>query len=147
MPYDFRRRLGVLTYANEPKSRKYIDLTFVEKGSLRPGDRSIEKDFIFDLASGRTLNADFGDSQQPYADLVWKTLKNKGSLDDFARFADSLLPGEHVDRKLQLALYNELAVFMRLSRAMKACTRRTKMLCSAACCPTSSQRRWSPGYG
>ncbi|WP_379144012.1 glycosyltransferase [Paenibacillus sp. sgz500992] len=116
LPYDFRRRLGVLTYANEPKSRKYIDLTFVEKGSLRPGDRSIEKDFIFDLASGRTLNADFGDSQQPYADLVWKMLKNKGSLDDFARFADSLLLGEHVDRKLQLALYNELAVFYEIEQ-------------------------------
>lgn len=116
LPYDFRRRVGVITYANEPKSRKYINLTFVEKGSLRPGDRSIEKDFIFDLASGRTQNADFGDSRQPYADLAWKTLANKGSLDDFARFADSLLLGESVERKLQLALYNELAVFYEIEQ-------------------------------
>ncbi len=117
LPYDFRRRLGVITYANEPKSRKYIHLTFVEKGSLRPGDRNIEKDFVFDLASGRVLGADFGDSQQPYAELAWKTLQEpERGLEDFARFADSLLPGESVERKLSLALYNELAVFYEIEQ-------------------------------
>ncbi|MEJ9160685.1 glycosyltransferase, partial [Paenibacillus graminis] len=117
LPYDFRRRLGVITYANEPKSRKYIHLTFVEKGSLRPGDRNIEKDFVFDLASGRVQGADFGDSQQPYAELAWKTLQEpERGLEDFARFADSLLPGESVERKLSLALYNELAVFYEIEQ-------------------------------
>ncbi|WP_062519551.1 hypothetical protein [Paenibacillus jilunlii] len=117
LPYDFRRRLGVITYANEPKSRKYIHLTFVEKGSLRPGDRSIEKDFVFDLASGRVLGGDFGDSQQPYAELAWKSLQEpERGLEDFARFADSLLPGESVERKLSLALYNELAVFYEIEQ-------------------------------
>jgi hypothetical protein len=116
LPYDFRRRLGVITYASEPQSRKYIHLTFVEKGSLRPGDRNIEKDFVFDLASGRVLNADFGGTQQPFAELAWKTLSQMGSLEDFARFADSLLLGEGVERKLQLALYNELAVFYEIEQ-------------------------------
>ncbi|MEK4324446.1 glycosyltransferase [Paenibacillus sp. FSL R7-0312] len=117
LPHDFRRRLGVITYAKEPQSRKYIHLTFVEKGSLRPGDRSIEKDYIFDLAGARILNADFGESRQMYADLAWKTLGQKGgSLRDFARFADSLLLGESVDRKLSLALYNELAVFYEIEQ-------------------------------
>ncbi|OKP92883.1 hypothetical protein A3842_01715 [Paenibacillus sp. P3E] len=117
LPYDFRRRLGVITYASEPKSRKYIHLTFVEKGSLRPGDRSIEKDFVLDLASGRIMNADFGDSRQPYAELAWKTLKQpERGLEDFAHFADSLLPGESVERKLSLALYNELAVFYEIEQ-------------------------------
>ncbi len=117
LPYDFRRRLGVITYANEPKSRKYIHLTFVEKGSIRPGDRSIEKDFVFDLASGRILNTDFGDSGQPYAELAWKTLQQTGrGLEDFARFADSLLTGESLERKLSLAVYNELAVFYEIEQ-------------------------------
>ncbi|WP_379154305.1 hypothetical protein [Paenibacillus sp. sgz5001063] len=121
LPYDFRRRLGVITYAKEPQSRKYIHLTFVEKGSLRPGDRNIEKDYIFDLASGRVLNADFGESRQTYADLAWKALGQKGGvLKDFARFADSLLPGESVDRKLSLALYNELAVFYEIEQGNEA---------------------------
>nr|WP_301953201.1 hypothetical protein [Paenibacillus tritici] len=121
LPYDFRRRLGVITYAKEPQSRKYIHLTFVEKGSLRPGDRNIEKDYIFDLAGSRILNADFGESQQIYADLAWNMLGQKGgNLRDFAKFADSLLLGESVDRKLSLALYNELAVFYEIEQGNEA---------------------------
>ncbi|CAH1215539.1 hypothetical protein PAECIP111892_04117 [Paenibacillus auburnensis] len=116
LPYDFRRRLGVITYASEPQNRKFIHLTYVEKGSLRPGDRNIEKDYVFDLVSGRMLNADFGGTPQPFADLAWRTLSQKGSLEDFARFADALLLGEGVERKLQLALYNELAVFYEIEQ-------------------------------
>lgn len=117
LPYEFRRRLGVITYANEPQSRKYIHLSFVEKGSLRPGDRSIEKDFTFDLVSGRMGNVDFGESRQPYADLVWKLLLlNPGDLDDFVSFADQILRGESSEHKLSLALYNELAVFYEIEQ-------------------------------
>ncbi|MGE7615090.1 glycosyltransferase [Paenibacillus sp. NPDC101420] len=117
LPYEFRRRLGVITYANEPQSRKYIHLSFVEKGSLRPGDRSIEKDFTFDLVSGRMGNVDFGESRQPYADLVWKLLLlNPGDLDDFVSFADQILRGESPEHKLSLALYNELAVFYEIEQ-------------------------------
>ena len=117
LPYEFRRRLGVITYANEPQSRKYIHLSFVEKGSLRPGDRNIEKDFTFDLVSGRMGNVDFGESRQPYADLVWKLLLlNPGDLDDFVSFADQILRGESPEHKLSLAFYNELAVFYEIEQ-------------------------------
>lgn len=117
LPYEFRRRLGVITYANEPQSRKYIHLTFVEKGSLRPGDRNIEKDFTFDLANGRLGNVDFGESQQPYADLVWKLLLlNPGDIDDFISFADQMVQGQGVEHKLSLAFYNELAVFYEIEQ-------------------------------
>lgn len=117
LPYEFRRRLGVITYANEPKSRKYIHLTFVEKGALRPGDRSIEKDFIFDLASGRTANVEFEQQRQPFADFVWKALASPGAaLEDFAVFADGMLGGEDAERRLSLAAYNELAVFYEIEQ-------------------------------
>jgi hypothetical protein len=117
LPYEFRRRLGVITYANEPQSRKYIHLSFVEKGSLRPGDRSIEKDFTFDLVSGRMGNVDFGEARQPYADLVWKLLLlNPGDLDDFVSFADQILRVESPEHKLSLAFYNELAVFYEIEQ-------------------------------
>lgn len=117
LPYEFRRRLGVITYANEPQSRKYIHLSFVEKGSLRPGDRSVEKDFTFDLVSGRMGNVDFGESRQPYADLVWKLmLLNPGDLDDFVSFADQILRGESPEHKLSLAFYNQLAVFYEIEQ-------------------------------
>ncbi|MDQ0195471.1 GAP1-N2 domain-containing protein [Paenibacillus wynnii] len=121
LPYEFRRRLGVITYANEPKSRKYIDLTFVEKGSLRQGDRSIEKDFTFDLVSGRTANVDFGEQRQPYADFAWTLLvRNASALEDFGKFADEMLRGESAERLTSLALYNELAVFYEIEQGNEA---------------------------
>ncbi|MFF2911937.1 glycosyltransferase [Paenibacillus sp. NPDC057934] len=116
LPNEFRRRLGVITYANEPKSRKYIHLTFVEKGSLRPGDRNVEKDFTFDLVSGRSSNAEFGDLRQQYADLAWKVTSSGGSMHDFGQFADRMLDGESLERKLSLGLYNELAVFYEIEQ-------------------------------
>lgn len=121
LPLEFRRRLGVITYAKEPQSRKYIHLTFVENGSLRPGDRAIEKDFIFDLAAGRILNADFPASSQPFLELAWELLlRGKGAADDFAGFADMMLGGEPAERKLSLAAYNELAVFYRIEQGDEA---------------------------
>lgn len=117
LPYEFRRRLGVITYANEPQSRKYIHLTFVEKSSLRPGDRSTEKDFTFDLATGRMGNVDFGETRQPYADLIWKLmLLNPGDMDDFIGFADQIVQEQRVEQKLSLAFYNELAVFYEIEQ-------------------------------
>lgn len=120
LPHEFRRRLGVITYANEPKSRKYIHLTFVEKGSLRQGDRSIEKDFVFDLVSGRTANIDFGEQRQPYADFAWNALGHADALEDFGRFAEDMLQGENVERKSALAVYNELAVFYEIEQGNEA---------------------------
>jgi hypothetical protein len=121
LPYEFRRRLGVVTYANEPKNRKYIHLTFVEKGAMRQGDRSIEKDFLFDLVSGRTANTDTGEQRQPYTDLVWRFLgRNPAALEDFAAFADKMLGGENVERKVSLGAYNELAVFYEIEQGNEA---------------------------
>lgn len=116
LPYEFRRRLGVLTYAKEPQNRKYIHLTFVEKGAIRPGDRNLEKDFVFDFAAGRFSGAEMGDSRQPYADLAWRLLGQGEALEDFAGFADALTRDEAEARKLSLALYNELAVFYEIEQ-------------------------------
>ncbi|WP_310551726.1 GAP1-N2 domain-containing protein [Paenibacillus glufosinatiresistens] len=121
LPQEFRRRLGVLTYASEPQSRKYIHLTFVESGSLRPGDRNIEKDYGFDLAGGRTWNADFGDGPQPYAELIWELLqRNREEAEAFADWADRLLRGEKAERRLSVSAYNELAVYYRLAGGEEA---------------------------
>ncbi|QWU17110.1 hypothetical protein SAMN04487895_11364 [Paenibacillus sophorae] len=120
LPFEFRRRLGVITYAKEPQSRKYIHLTFVETGSLRPGDRATEKDFIFDFAAGRTLNADFASTPQPFLELAWELLREPKAADDFAVFADIMLGGNSAERKLSLGAYNELAVFYRIEQGNEA---------------------------
>lgn len=119
LPRGHRRRIGFITYAAEPQSRKFIHVTFVEKGALRPGDRNIEKDFVFDLASNRITGGDFGDSSsQPYADLAWKLMDagQTGMLEEFAAFAEEVLAGEPAERLLSLAAYNELAVYFEVGR-------------------------------
>ncbi|MBY9077457.1 hypothetical protein KIH86_11085 [Paenibacillus sp. HN-1] len=128
LPFEFRRRLGVLTYAAEPQSRKYIHLTFVESGSLRPGDREIEKEYLFDLAAGRTQNTDLApNSPKPFLDLAWELLRRgKEASDDFGAFADGMLQGEGFERKLSLAAYNELAVFYRIEQGDEELYRENK---------------------
>ncbi|WP_049895018.1 GAP1-N2 domain-containing protein [Paenibacillus antibioticophila] len=116
LPYEHRRRLGFLSYVKEPQSRKFIQVQFVEKGSLRPHDRSIEKDYIFDLAAGRFGQIDADWSRQPYLDFVWSHLEQKEQLQGFFDFADEMLSGMEGERKSALSSYHELAVYYRIER-------------------------------
>jgi len=88
LPYAFRRRLGFTTYAKEPESRKGMQLLFVESGSIRTGDRNIERDYIFDLSSGRIQAAQAGKSGQIYIDWAWRNLNQPERLRELLEFAD-----------------------------------------------------------
>ena len=91
LPPQFRRRLGFVTYSREPHSRKGVHLTFVEQGSMRPGDRNIEKDFLFDFSRGRIVNAAEGGSLQELADFLLAELRDPQRLERFYAFADEAL--------------------------------------------------------
>jgi len=91
LPPQFRRRLGFVTYSREPQSRKGVHLTFVEQGSMRPGDRNIEKDFLFDFSRGRIVNAAEGGSLQELADFLLDGLRDPQRLERFYSFADEAL--------------------------------------------------------
>ncbi|WP_138752108.1 glycosyltransferase [Paenibacillus sinopodophylli] len=114
LPYAFRQQLGFITYAKEPQSRKSVHLTFVEQGSLRLGDRSIEKEFTFDLASGRIQNAELEGTDQPYLDFVWDRLDRQDSLDSFFLFAEQMLEGMGQERRTAAASYHELSVMYQI---------------------------------
>ncbi|MGM1020242.1 MAG: hypothetical protein ACQEXV_06765 [Bacillota bacterium] len=117
LPYAFRNRLGFLTYAKEPHSRKGIHLMFVEPFSLRPGDRNVEKDFVFDLTnSGRILNVDAEQVRQPYFDWITRTLLNGGTPDDFFKFAEQMLTGMEAGRDLTLSSYHELITLYKIEQ-------------------------------
>ncbi|MGW9528683.1 GAP1-N2 domain-containing protein [Paenibacillus terrae] len=117
LPYAFRNRLGFLTYAKEPQSRKGIHLMFVEPFSLRPGDRNVEKDFVFDLTnSGRVLNVDAEQVRQPYFDWIARTLLTGGTPDDFFKFAEQMLTGMEAGRDLTLSSYHELITLYRIEQ-------------------------------
>ncbi|AZK44992.1 glycosyltransferase [Paenibacillus lentus] len=114
LPFELRRRLGFITYVKEPQSRKFIHLQFVERGSLRPNDREIEKDYVFDLASGRVPQDELDEGRQPYLDMVWKAIGDLSRLEEFHRFADEMLTGMEPQRRLLLSSYHELSVFFQI---------------------------------
>lgn len=114
IPYAFRKLLGFLTYANEPQSKKGIHIMFVERGSLRPGDRNVEKDFTFDLVSKRVLNVDIDFSKQPYLDFAWSNLGQTDRAENFYQFADEMLADMDTMRRTAISSYNELSVFYQI---------------------------------
>ncbi|WP_025717315.1 GAP1-N2 domain-containing protein [Paenibacillus sp. 1-18] len=117
LPYAFRNRIGFLTYALEPNSRKGIHLMFVEPFSLRPGDRNVDKDFVFDLSNNsRILNVDAEQVKQPYFDWIVRTLLGGGSPDDFFKFAEQMLTGMDAGRDLTLSSYHELITLYRIEQ-------------------------------
>lgn len=114
MPYAFRKQFGFVTYAKEPVSKKGIHLTFVEKGSLRANDRNVEKDYTFDLPSGRVNNIDVDWSKQPYIDFAWNHLNQSETLEDFYQFAEHMLADLDPLRQTSIASYHELTLFEQL---------------------------------
>ncbi|MBJ6360963.1 glycosyltransferase [Paenibacillus sp. GCM10012307] len=114
LPLAFRRQLGFLTYAKEPQSKKSIHLTFVERGSLRPGDRNIEKEFIFDLENDRIVNTDIDAKLHAFLEFAWSNLEQPERMADFFEFAERMLPGMEPERELSIGSYDELTILFQL---------------------------------
>ncbi|MGV2884625.1 GAP1-N2 domain-containing protein [Paenibacillus taichungensis] len=119
LPYAFRRQLGFMTFAKEPQAKKGIHLQFVERGTLRPKDRNTEKDFTFDLVSGRVTHADASVAKLPYAEFAWSLLHEPAAVDSFYAFADEMLSGMEPGRELSIEAYGELSMFYRLEQGME----------------------------
>lgn len=119
LPYAFRRQLGFMTFAKEPQAKKGVHLQFVERGTLRPKDRNTEKDFTFDLATGRVTHAEVSVAQLPYAEFAWSLLQEPGVADAFYTFADEMLAGTEPGRELSIQSYGELSMFYRLEQGME----------------------------
>lgn len=119
LPYAFRRQLGFMTFAKEPQAKKGIHVQFVERGTLRPKDRNTEKDFTFDLVSGRVTHADASVAKLPYAEFAWALLQEPRAADAFYTFADEMLSGMEPGRELSIEAYGELAVFYGLEQGME----------------------------
>ncbi|WP_195573730.1 glycosyltransferase [Paenibacillus sp. 1001270B_150601_E10] len=116
LPYAYRRMLGYMTYSKEPESKKGIHIMFVEKGSLRSNDRNIEREFTFDLVTGKTTNLDIELENQPYLDFAWKHLTDPDGMDTFYRYADQLLAGTDLHKQIAILSYHELCIFYQLEQ-------------------------------
>lgn len=111
LPYELRRHFGCITYSNEPESKKYIHVMFVEKGSIRPGARELEKDYMFDFPNQRFMNADFQGNAHTYLQFVWDKLTSFEGIEPFYAFAEEALQGtEDIGKKLALSTYYELCL-------------------------------------
>ncbi|WP_438348015.1 glycosyltransferase [Paenibacillus sp. FA6] len=114
LPYAFRKALGFLTYSKEPQSKKGIHVMFVERASLRPGDRNVEKDFTFDLVAKRVTNVDVDLSKPSYFDFAWSNLDRPERAESFYQFAEVMLADMDHIRKTSISSYHELAVFFQI---------------------------------
>ncbi|WP_322923730.1 hypothetical protein [Paenibacillus campi] len=122
LPYAFRRRLGFTTYAKEPESRKGMQLLFVENGSIRAGDRNLEREYIFDLSSGRIQAAQAGKAGQMYIDYVWQHLSRPEELKRLQAFADQGQAGNDAAAETlpDPAQYDEWTMLYRVEQGEEA---------------------------
>jgi len=119
LPYAFRRQLGFMTFAKEPQAKKGIHVQFVERGTLRPKDRNTEKDFTFDLVSGRVTHADASVAKLPYTEFAWFLMQDPSRSAEFYGFADEMLAGMEPGRDLSIEAYGELSVFYSLEQGVE----------------------------
>ncbi|MFD0958440.1 GAP1-N2 domain-containing protein [Paenibacillus chungangensis] len=109
LPRAYRETLGFMTYSKEPVSRKGIHLTFVEPGSLRAGDRETEKEFVFDMTSGRIMNIDMEKLHYPFLVYAWSAVESNFEWEGFHPFADQMLEGMDSTCALAPSTYHDLA--------------------------------------
>ncbi|PFO00001.1 hypothetical protein COJ85_18400 [Bacillus sp. AFS076308] len=108
LPYTYRRNLGAITFTSEPETRTYIHVTFFEPGTLNLGDRSIEKQFVFDFSRGFISGVSVAVEQSEYLDIALQHLTEMKRMDDFFKFAEMALAGLAEEEKHSLASYNQL---------------------------------------
>lgn len=114
LPYAYRRLLGFMTYVKDLQSKKGINLMFVEKGGLRSNDRNIEKEFTFDLATGRVANIDVELPNQPYLEFAWSNLDQPERAEKFYQYADQMLADMDPVRQAAMMSYHELCVYFQI---------------------------------
>ncbi|MDP4143309.1 MAG: hypothetical protein Q8936_02325 [Bacillota bacterium] len=86
LPFELRRRLGFITYMREPKSKKFINIAFVEKGSLKETNPEVSAGFIFDFSQNNIKCSGFNDSD--FLNFIWSNLNNEILLNSFFQELD-----------------------------------------------------------
>lgn len=108
LPYGMRRKFGFMTYNHEPQGKKYMNVMFVEKGSIRPGERNVEKDYLFDFANERFMNVEPQGSEHYYLDYVWANREKPEELTAFYEFAEEALQDKDESTQSSLPAYYQL---------------------------------------
>ncbi len=126
LPYEMRRHFGFITYCGEPESKKYINVMFVENGSIRAGDAQLDKEFLFDFPNQRFVNTELPGSDHTYLSLAWNYLQEPELLKQFYAFAEEVLAGADTAISLRVATYYELAALYLVEKGSDALYSRNK---------------------
>ncbi|WP_409344077.1 hypothetical protein [Paenibacillus sp. MBLB4367] len=114
LPYAVRRRLGFTTYSYEPVRKDHLHVVFVEKGNIRPSDRNIEKDYLFDFANNRFANTDLQGDEHEYLNFAWDNLQTPERMIPFFEFAEEVLAPADKAKELAVSTYYELCALYQI---------------------------------
>ncbi|WP_043930432.1 GAP1-N2 domain-containing protein [Bacillus sp. EB01] len=109
LPYPVRRKLGATTYSNEAESRKYIHVSFVEPAVLNSHRPELDKQYLFDLAAGKSTGVNIAGQTHEYLELAWAYLKSGREMDPFFTFCEKALSGLGLQEELEMGNYYSLA--------------------------------------
>jgi len=119
LPFELRRHFGFTTYFNEPQGKKFIDVMFVEKGSIRANDRSLDKDFVFDFPNERFVNSEIAGKEHYYLNFAWSCKDRPDALAEFFAYAEEALNGENAAKKVAPSTYHQLCALFQVDRGLK----------------------------
>lgn len=109
LPYEIRRNIGFITYLREAKNKKFINISFVEKGNLRTDDTEVNRGYIFDFCKNKFLNINFDLASEQYLNFLWNSLDNPKKLRSFFDLFDEMFKNEDVQDKLSISTYSKAA--------------------------------------
>ena len=88
MPWDITEGLGISTYANKAEAKKNIQITFLDKNTLRNDGKS--KDFIFDFPNKKFLNIEGDIEGERYIKLAEFYAKTRNAWEKINYWANVL---------------------------------------------------------
>ncbi|SDD59336.1 hypothetical protein SAMN02799630_03806 [Paenibacillus sp. UNCCL117] len=120
MPYAFRRRLGVLTFAGEAEGKQHLHVTFLEKGALRQSDRQLEREMVFDLSAGKLAGAEPAAVAGRWLETIWTLREEPERLQALFDFCEQALAGLEPGLSLSLSSYEELCTLFTIEQGGSA---------------------------
>lgn len=104
LPYEIRKKIGYITYANNIINKQYITLQFLSKAAVKKAD--IETGYLFDFNKNRFIIKGLEFTRHYYLDFVFDNIENEKLLKEFLVLAKKELDS---NTKCDIYEYDKLA--------------------------------------
>ncbi|QCJ44162.1 hypothetical protein FAY30_20880 [Bacillus sp. S3] len=108
LPYEYRRKLGSLTFTSKPEAKNGIHVVFYEPGTLPVENRFLKNQYIFEFAMDRISGADVIAEHHTFVNHAFHHFSESRHANDFFAFAEMALSGLADEQKLEPASYDQL---------------------------------------